>query len=1407
MGFGSAQPKPLTDAQMGLTPKAQEPKQEFHYGQQDEGPPALVAGRQRILMLSQAAKERFGGRQEIPSGTPRNIQGTNTPSLHNLRLATDLFPQDSKQLPAAAKWATEQPGVQVVIFNRQVWTPGKGWHPYSKDGDPHLDHVHVDYGRPSSKAKGKPVAASSGFFGDPGGYVRGMLRSKNKTGTGRAGVSGYLADDPNAPIPNTQAREGTRGGAMAYLDQKYGADPRYQRVRAKIEQDIQTLAYQSPHRVGDQLGVISQAEGERMAQQQVVHPKTGEAPMYHPISGAIIAGADSRETKPRGFTQDVADMAASKRGFGASYKPPAVNKQAAFEDAQAKQRDEGKEAFESFGLSHVPIVGRIAGLLNPAAQTSFFTSLAFQPAEVAEGLVNSINHIWGKDLDGKPVSAGDRANGLFDLAILSLGATHGAGKFGELRSELAGVIEKARTGKALSVADQQVVSKAIDAGVPVEAMGVALEPSAPAGKSKGKPIRKVGTQPIPYNPFAETKNPRAPTTKPYNPFDAAPETETMGAVAVPEEPASGPVPTTVASPPSGEVSLQSGIDIPGAIKAADDMSIPPNDEGGFFDATRPDGVKKPDPRSLVRSPLSIVDGEGKTIQVGEFERVMGEQGKEISQIIRGAERSGTARTKGWTDSLNEVRAYLTDVAKNSKNGLQRTKTRLRQVEKDFLSLVERDFDDPSRVDWKNSNTATGKALNIYDAMTEDMRQYAIESRHALGIDTPADWGITEQGYYRHMFLGDLQVFVDGEFVGAARTYVEAQKIASDILQGNKNTKHSAAENALSMLDKRGSSPGAAQIHLEARDNFPSDPTVRVSTGKYFKLGKKLSDRVSVPMAEIMEDLRGTVGRNAGKQKFFGALMQRHGAAGYSTQFLDVMQTHAAQLARTQELSKLNREIQPKLEALRKQGLGGWAEMVQDHVDALWGVPSKDEVLIGGMIENTKVLRNYVANPTMALRSLARRTTAVHSALKLKYNIKSTLVNSLQSSTTLAPFTTVKEYAAIIADYMKPSTRKMLLDKGVFEGGTKLSEGVAVKSKSKRGSIFERASSMNRGLGYLYGYRDAIARGLSESVAHDSGLAWAEKVEFDNSVWNAPPILRSPTGRVLGQFKGFTIKQFETLGDMNRARPGESPGIRAGKPNLKAVKRLGKFAVAQGLMGGVRSVPLAAKVFGGYKIAQFLSTQLQSQGMSREDADKYADAAYYGAPSLLGQDLSGSLAVLDQPYGNSTWEQIGNFAGGPTGSLLVKLKEFISDGDWMKAARAASPYVKQGESLYTVGTGGKVMMKTPGGKEVEAPALVGAMMGLGFTPVQQTKAFDEQEAGGSRLQQLKKRDAAFKAGDKSQKLSDDEARELARLKADSADAKPKTTKVKRQPTQADRILQGEGRTVSGSKSKRKAGLRR
>ncbi len=785
----------------------------------------------------------------------------------------------------------------------------------------------------------------------------------------------------------------------------------------------------------------------------------------------------------------------------------------------------------------------------------------------------------------------------------------------------------------------------------------------------------------------------------------------------------------------GIVEMHGGLNPVAALRAADDLNV----KSGSFTVDRGDrGGRDFHLLDKFRTPLSNLDF------TGTLERIGGEPGRKASDAIREAQVSVSERFNEWKQAGDSIEAYL-EQARTHEEAITATDSattsvarKLKRAERpekgqfyaDFVDLVELPFNDPKRQTIKQAGGSMSKALEAHDNLTENWRKYVVNSRKELGIETPDDWGITEQGYFRHLFLGDINVFDDGNFIATAKTYAEAQKLALGILKEKPE----------------------ANIVARARNVFAGDPTVRLSTKQFWKvvnnLHKSVEGEVELSKADILEDVRGVIGQNRSRQKFFGALLHRTGRAGYSKDYAAVMQMHAAQLARTQELSKLNQALTPLMEGFRREGKPGLAEELKSHLDDLWGTPSRMEKEIGNLIRQTPVLRNHVSNPDMAFRKTAQRVTSLQSILRLQFNPRAAIVNLFDPLTTLWPYVTTKDFASLYGEYLKPSTRQMLRERGVLEGATKL-EGDTTFISAKRHIIprpFEMASNVNRGLGYLYGLKDSGRLGLSGDEAHRYALDWAKKVEFDNSIWNAPPILRTPAGRVLGQFKGYTIKSLENLRTLAKGQEGDGSLSRTG--------RIAKYTTGKAAVGGLKSVTSPARVLfgiGGYGVVLALSDQFQQFGMDADGADYTAQALYYGAPALIGQDLSASVAVLDDFYGETPEEKIVNLLGGPTvgagltvykGSVPVReeLSKFRQDPSKAgallvadeakeaagKVAPKLTPYARTADTIWQEATSGETSIKVGKNERIKLSNFEAVMRGLGFTPLKQSSKYDAKE---------------------------------------------------------------------------------
>lgn len=766
-----------------------------------------------------------------------------------------------------------------------------------------------------------------------------------------------------------------------------------------------------------------------------------------------------------------------------------------------------------------------------------------------------------------------------------------------------------------------------------------------------------------------------------------------------------------------ETEHHAGLNPLATIKAVDDLEFDTSAGGSF----RIEGRNPRDYNILdqLLAPLSIVGGDGKTIQLGTYERVGGDIGKTASETFRKAEQEMTRLRSDWLQRVEGVSHYLNEAFKATHPKLVGRKAAKDAFVSDFIEMVEKPFDDSARVKAAVGSDPMATAIREHDRITDELRNYIIDSRRKQGFDTPDDWGITESGYFRHLFLGDIKVTVDGTVFGRAQTYAEAQKMALDaIKQHPGSTIKAVGQNMMNAVD----------------------PTIRVSNGRFWRIVNNLSDTVEVTKAQIINDIQGEIGRDADRNKFLGALLPRKGAKGYSRAYESVMKLHIAQVAKTQELSKLNKAITPIIEDVRKGSddrppLPGLADEMKSHLDDLWGTPSKFEKDFGRLLESTPMVRNYIKQPSFAFRNTARKLTELQYWLRLKFNIRGASVNALQPFTTLWPYISTKDFAAVYADAIKPSTRAALKQKGVLAGITKLEGDNVIKSR-ERGDIFTAMSEMNRSVGYLFGVREAKAKGLDEAAQHKHGLAWAEKVEFDNSLWNVQPVLRSPAARVLGQFKSFSGKNLETMFAGVKRQPGE--------PGRYTWGRRMKLGAGYMAIGGAKATGPVATAFGGFHAANALYLQLQAQGMSREDAEDLTTAVYFGAPSLIGQDLSGSVAIVDL-FGDEPNEILVNYFGGPTvgtaisvGSNLYGAKDAFSRGNeetgyknLTRAGKAATPYFRQGQAAYQLAESrGKEVQVRSGAHDEFTHTYEGWrawLYALGFSPVEQSVYWERRGA--------------------------------------------------------------------------------
>lgn len=421
------------------------------------------------------------------------------------------------------------------------------------------------------------------------------------------------------------------------------------------------------------------------------------------------------------------------------------------------------------------------------------------------------------------------------------------------------------------------------------------------------------------------------------------------------------------------------------------------------------------------------------------------------------------------------------------------------------------------------------------------------------------------------------------------------------------------------------------------------------------------------------------------------------------------------------MGELRRKVAPLQEELRLNGKPGVADMIDDHLRAISG-------------------------RTTPFKKTLDTIKAINYFSLLRFNPRSAVINALQPIQTLWPHLKTTELAALYSKaYFSNATRQRIGDVSATESGSQI-EGTGKPGRFAKVDLFRIPSEANRRMGHLAGEMFADRIGLVGEEKARMAADWAKKVEFDNSKYNIPPLFRGDIASTVGQFKPFLMKNLERLGaDWKRAASETDRGsYRFINPSGNLARR-SKMIAGQLALGGVRSMIPGLKHLGGVIALGALAKAFQSFGMDEEWANKFAEAAYFGAPALVGTDFSGSMMVLDEPFGNTAAEQMVNLFLGPTASRAMDLGvqgyAAISPDGKTKATRGEQrtrALQKIGKNvipkpLYRVGETGIAAYKgkTPTmqfDKEAVPMTLPEAIAHpLGGTPVRQTEYYQQKDA--------------------------------------------------------------------------------
>lgn len=540
---------------------------------------------------------------------------------------------------------------------------------------------------------------------------------------------------------------------------------------------------------------------------------------------------------------------------------------------------------------------------------------------------------------------------------------------------------------------------------------------------------------------------------------------------------------------------------------------------------------------------------------------------------------------------------------------------------------------------------------------------------------PDDWGIADGTYLPHLFFGNYKVTAgEGAFVTRAKTLAEAKAKIYQLTKNNPELARSA-------------------FKVEQDTVVPAD-MIRLGDKNFWRMVSQMKESLGVSAAEVKEAQSGIIGRKASKQKWFGSLQERQGFEGYSKDFKQVMTAYLNGFHRWKELSAMQRDVQPMIEKVRAEGRPNAANRLDEIMENLWGKPAKSTVEFDAFVRQIPGVRDWIK--PLALDRWSRNVRSLVSLLTLT-TARRAVVNRLQPLQGLYPLVGERLFAKGKILQHTAEGKALLEEGGVrFDAGQYSEPG----AKTKLSDFQEKISGEigNQEQAFLSMFLHGQEQGMSRSQAIQyAKLRGQLMTQFTPLVSDVPKLLSGPFGQLAFQFKRFPIKQVELAAQMVRER------------NFGGLTRmLGVFAVMGGASFYMRQLMLDKER--QLRMRRALEAELGKKG---------ADIAMYGLPGLLGADLSGSLVLGDEPFGENIYEKAGRQVAGPavtlayeTGKNILKTsRQQMTGMEKTKAIIRRIPSLKPFAELADLESGNTDVL-TPDGEIKYRRAISDAIAGLG-----------------------------------------------------------------------------------------------
>lgn len=188
--------------------------------------------------------------------------------------------------------------------------------------------------------------------------------------------------------------------------------------------------------------------------------------------------------------------------------------------------------------------------------------------------------------------------------------------------------------------------------------------------------------------------------------------------------------------------------------------------------------------------------------------------------------------------------------------------------------------------------------------------------------------------------------------------------------------------------------------------------------------------------------------------------------------------------------------------------------------------------------------------------LAGWATAIQYNAKIGFNLFTPMLNLTQTVLNTMPYAGTRRTLSVLPRAMASVALPMRLNPfvrdvarlrrgGIFSDDPAQSKfdrpifhGAAEVVQKAGSFLFDKAESLNRATAYLAGLEMAAAEGLRGEDAVRRARETVRVTQFYSGRLDAPLFSRTPGGKILMQFKTFTVKQLEFVGMLNRRQQME-----------------------------------------------------------------------------------------------------------------------------------------------------------------------------------------------------------------------------------------------------------------------------